>query len=320
MNEMDTIVYKTEIEELKEEIEYMMEENEKMQMNEGFSKASCSIQLPIFQNPLFLSGPGNTILSKFYSSYTPDLFRQCWLSPNINYPQICPNVNINSNVTSYLQKLIEPNLIKAFLYFGFSSNIFTNYNIPIGKRNPENESFLLFLNDFKKNLFTQNYGNFDGFAFYFINKYPSYTLLYQISIFIHQIGRYHLASSVGTIACNYRIPWEASALCIDKIYTLNELNFTFNIALMNNIYQTYTVWSSNPKNNKLTLLTFFLEYRSFFEILDYTKEVLTDVVLQFSYQSTKKEYCIKEYMKPKYYQECLRLYEIYKENKLRLSF
>ncbi len=285
--------------------------------------SNCSVGIPSFQTPILISGPSNAILGKYINSYTPDLFRKCWFVKDINIPDICPAIVINSQTYSFLQSLIDPKTIKGFLYFGFSSNIYTNFLIDTNNRRINEyiqEDYLNFLQKFKENLFTENYGNFDGFPFFFAKTYPSFTLMNQIFKFLYAISRYHTASLIGKIPCNYVMPWEASILCENRIQTINDLNFTFSISLMNNIYQIYNQWGSGAlKGENGTFIDFFVFYQNFFKVLDIAKEVFTDVVLEFSYKITKKEYCKKPYMSRQNFIHCKELYKLYRENKLRLQ-
>jgi len=314
-------------EELTNEIENVMIENEidNEMNNETFmySSSNCSTPIPSIQIPLILYTPANNIFAKYINSYTPDLFRKCWFVPNINIPDICPNININSKTISYIQDILPENIIKAFLYHGFSSNINDEF-FDLRKFKPNTfdyQEYIVYLNEIKKELFTENYGNFNGFGYFFTKRYPGYTLLNQISYFIFSINKFHNYSLNGKFPCNYTMPWEASILCENKIYTLNQLNFTFNIALMNNIYQLYNVWSGKNSSNQTINQKFdvFFNYRNFFQVLLYTQEVLRDVHLEYTYLTTQKEYCRKEYMNRQYFLKCVELFKQYKENKIRLS-
>ncbi len=304
---------------LEEEINKTLDEN----LEQGATSSNCSVGIPSFQTPILISGPSNAILGKYINSYTPDLFRQCWLVPGINIPDICPAIVINSQTFSFLQSLIDTKAIKGFLYFGFSSNIYTNFLVENNGRRVQEfiqEDYLSFLQSFKNNLFTENYGNFDGFPYFFSKKYPSFTLMNQLFKFIYEIQRYHTASLIGKIPCNYRMPWDASLLCQNKIQTINDLEFTFSISLMNNVYQIYNQWNSGGlKGLNGTFIDFFIFYQNFFKVLDIAKEVFSDVVLEFSYTITKKEYCRKPYMTIQNLNNCKELYKIYRENKIRLQ-
>jgi hypothetical protein len=287
---------------------------------ENYNSNNCStIENQPFV-PLLVNSPANTILAKYIGSYTPDLFRQCWLVPNIQLPDICPTVEINSILYTFSQKLIDKNTIKAFLYHGFSSNIYTNYIGDKEKRTPQYEDFIRFINHFQKELFTQNYGNFDSFGFYFMQKYPRYTLMHQLVNFIFEISRFHGASLNGKILCNYYLPWNASIICQAQIFTTNQLDLALSAPIMNNVYQLYNQWQCGALNGSNgTFVDLFFFYINLFVTLDIVKDVFRDIVQQFSYEITKKEFCPKPYMTKKAYLECAKLYQIYTDNKLRLQ-
>ncbi len=293
---------------------------------ENYNPNTCSKLVNTIFVPLLVNSPSNAILAKYIGSYTPDLFRQCWLSPNIELPFICPTVEINSLLYTFEQNLIEKDLIKGFLYHGFSSNIYTNYiaeNLYHKKApfpNASYQDFILFINHFQKELYTENYGNFESFGYYFIQKYPRYTLMNQLLQFIFEISRFHGASTTGKILCNYYLPWNASISCKSEIYTTNQLDLSLNAPIMNNVYQLYNQWQAGTLNNSSsTTIDIFYYYQNLFITLDIFKDVFRDVVLQFSYEITKKDFCPKPYMTKKAYLECAKLYQIYIDNKLRLQ-
>lgn len=308
--------------ELDDEIQKTFEANDV----QNYTPNNCSTLVNQPFVPLLVNSPSNTILAKYIGAYTPDLFRQCWLSPGIELPDLCPTVEINSILYTFDQKLIDKDTIKAFLYHGFSSNIYTNYiaeNLYQKKApypNAAYQDFILFINHFQKELYTENYGNFESFGYYFIQKYPRYTLMNQLLQFIFEISRFHGASTTGKILCNYYLPWNASLSCKAEIYTTNQLDLSLSPPIMNNVYQLYNQWQAGSlQGSNGTFVDIFFFYQNLFITLDIFKDVFRDVVLQFSYQITKKEYCPKPYMTKRAYLECAKLYQIYTDNKLRLQ-
>jgi hypothetical protein len=310
-------------EEILHEINHTLYENE-LYGTENNPLNSCSVQIPSFQRDVFLLGPYNVLLFRSLNSYVPDLFRVCWFIEGINVPDICPNITTTTETLSFNQKMINPTLIKSFLYFGFSSNILTNYNItvPYPKNNDYYRNLLDIFKNMDSNIIHENYENFDDFTGYFISKYPNYTLLYQISEFIYKINITYNYSISGKSGCNYFIPWEATFLCKGiQLLTINQLKYSLDQSLLINIYQLFYQWLSgtstlNIDDSAANRLIFF---QNFFEVLNYAREVFQDVVIEYSYKTTQKEYCKKEYMSPIYFQRCKELYQIYTQNKIRLG-
>lgn len=310
-------------EEILQDIDNTLQENQ-LYGNENDVFNSCSVQIPTFQKDIFLLGPYNVLLFRSLNSYVPDLFRVCWFTEGINVPDICPNITTPTQTLSYNQKTINSLLIKSFLYFGFSSNIYTNYNItvPYPRNNVYYENMLRVLKNLDSNLIHENYGNFDDFTGYFIRKYPDYTLLYQLSEFIYKINITYGYSVAGKSGCNYFIPWEATFLCKGtELLTINQLKYSLDKSLLVNIYQLFYQWLSGTStlNVDSSVSNRLIYFQNFFEVLNYAREVFQDVVIEYSYKMTQKEYCKKEYMSPVYFERCKQLYQIYIQNKIRLT-
>ncbi len=323
--EIDTMFYEMDLDE-------QIKETTNLEMVQQKNYVSdCSILIPSVQVNEYILGPYNSLLAKSLNTYIPDLFRKCWLTPGIGIPEICPTINNNNRTIFFNQELIDENILKAFVYFGFSSNIYENYGItvPIPKT-AQYSDFELFLKNFYKDLFTENYGNFYDFTNHFFQKYKFNSLFSQLIFFRYIINRAHENTTTGKVNCPYIIPWDATVTCRDfKLYTFQQLKYVFDITLLNNIYTLYNLWLGNVKNivtgkagvtNNRTRFAFTDYLQNFFITLLYTGQVFEDVVLEFSYTITKKCYCKRPYMTQEYYNKCLELYQIYIENKKRLSY
>lgn len=320
----------SELEKLRKEIEETLEQgdaewDEILLAFQKYTQGTCSIRIPPLQLPFSVFGPSNTLAAKYPNSYIPDLFRQCWLIKNIELQYLCPNIKEGPLVVSYLQKVIEDDIVKAFLYHGFSSDIFTNYSqMKIDPTSPLYTDYIIYLNEFERNIFTQNYGSYDNFAYYFFNKYPPYTLLQQLSFFLFVIFRAHNYSITGKVPCTYTVQWDATLVCAEgRVKTIRELGFFFDTPILNNIFETYNYWfSKNGQYRGISFLisAFLLRIGDFYQVLNLTKQVLRDVMLEFFYKQTQKTNCPQKYMSAAHYQECVRLYTIYTENKLKYQY
>lgn len=303
-------------------------------MIESLPDNSCSIRIPSFQVNGFIQGPYANLLIRSINSYTPDLFRLCWLSPVTGgIPYICPQLVLNKIRTiSFIQGIIDIDILKAFIYFGFSSNINTNYGVTV--KYPMNNTFYRNLASYMKsintNLYQENIDNFTDFTGYFYDKYPPYTLFAQLVNFVETINKAHNYSSVGNTICPYVIPWEATFSCVGtQIFNINQSGYQFNITLLNNVYALYYNWLGTRSDLGYgqfgsigggTLLSGLISqyYEIFFKVLAATSQVFEDIVIEFSYKITKKCYAKRPYMTQIYYDKCVELYKIYEDNKRRL--
>lgn len=293
--------------------------------------SSCSIALPSIQVNGFIQGPYANLLIRAINSYTPDLFRLCWLIPNTGVPYICPTLVLNKiRSFTFIQSIIDIDIIKAFLYFGFSSDINTNYKITVKypMNNEHYRNLAIYLKSVNQNLYQENIDNFTDFTGYFYAKYPPYTLFAQLVRFTVELSKAHSYSTAGNTLCPYVIPWQATFLCAGtQIFDIKQVNYQFNITLLNNIYALYYNWLGTTKTANINALendNLFEKYVSqyyvvFFKVLAATSEVFEDVIIEFSYKTTQKYYVKRPYMTQPYYDKCVELYKIYEANKINLS-
>ncbi len=186
------------------------------------------------------------------------------------------------------------------------------------------------MKNFNRNLYTENVGNFYDFTNFFFQKYKNNSIFSQLIYFRFIIDKAHQNTTTGKINCPYIIPWDATVTCRDFVlYSFSQLNYTFDITLLNNIYTLYNTWLGNVKTivtgvadipTSRTRFRFTDFVQNFFTVLLFTGQVFEDVVVEFSYKITKKCYCKRPYMTQQYYNKCLELYQIYIENKKRLSY
>ncbi len=317
---------------LKMEIDNLFEE---IDIDEEFKKAQnistsniilsdCSKLIPSLQINEYVIGPYNSLLIRSINTFVPDLFRVCWFVPGIGVPEICPTIDNIIRTIFFNQTLIDENLLKAFLYFGFSSDINTNYGITVpSPKSVDYYDLSLFLKNFYKNLFTEDIDNFYDFTNHFFQRYKNNTLLSQLIFFRFIINRAHENTTLGKVNCPYIVPWNATAVCRGfQLYDLKAINYTLDITLLNNIYTLFNTWLGNVQvlGTSVESGNTLLQYvQNFFLVLLYTGQVFEDIVVEFSYRITKKCYCKKPYMSLQYFQKCKELYQIYIENKKRLG-
>ena len=297
--------------------------------------------------------------SRFFDLYIPDLFRTYFTnsilsskSDIFNYlydNQRAPNeVTISPSSYEYtnevyIDTLIEPNLIKAFLYFGYSAENFnniTNFNENTIKLNNKDIFILnnLVSNGLTSNTLTQNEkniffnkSNINDFKNYLNEKYSVTTLFYQIINFFVLIQKsYNFLIESKEYIKEFNIQWEYSFN-----YNSNTKNILNNKILKSgnliDIRNSYIRYRSNTKNTNCEYLSqndgvdFNIQ---FFKILDYTLDVYTHVYQDFLYnyanpngaplytpKQSEKCYCKSEYMNDQYYNKTKQIYEIYLENK-----
>ena len=107
------------------------------EINLFFEKAvenRCSI-IYKYESPYTIIGNNFTSENNLfkYANIIPNIFRQCWVSKNINLiPNICPLFFYVSELLIFIPKIIEYKYIKSFFYFGFPNiidNILKNPDI-----------------------------------------------------------------------------------------------------------------------------------------------------------------------------------------------
>lgn len=307
---------------LLEEIDYVFAENddlEKIQYKTGGTQLSnCSLGIFTVQVNIFVIGPYNRLLIRSLNSFVPDLFRKCWYQKEASVPSICPLISIPPKTYLFFQFNISETLIKSFLYFGFSSDYKTNYNLtkPYPIKNIEFNLLYQFLNNFNNGIYSENWGNFTDFPVFFMSKYPEYTLIYQLVKFYSIISKAKAYSSRGLVGCFGTIEWEATFVCRGGTpLNLATYNPQLDVAFLRNVYDNYQTWLANYFQGRIVLSSFTQSFENFFLVLNYAREVFRDITQQFSYIATQKYYVQPEYMKPQYFQKCLELYQIYTENK-----
>ena len=178
----------------------------------------------------------------------PDIFRICFSIPPIifnkkqNFTLICPKIGIvggnnDFNFSSQrVQRLLPDNIIKAFFYFGYSSDL----NTDISFKNLEEQinNYILSKNN--------NPDKFYNVEYIFNTIYSQNTLIQQILSFSSTLKYIRNTEIDGTNFCNYKVGWLFSYYCYTR--QINKYNIFNNID--NNSIFSYS---------DLTLLNYVLD-------------------------------------------------------------
>ena len=148
----------------------------------------------------------------------PDIFRVCFSIPppifekNQNFSLICPKIGVVGQNTQFnlssqrIQRLLPDNIIYAFLYFGYSSNL--NKNIAFENLVEEINSYILSKNNNPEKYYDVEY--------IFNTIYTKDTLLQQILGFNSTLKYIRNPEIDGTNFCNFNIKWLFSYYCYTR--------------------------------------------------------------------------------------------------------
>ena len=304
-----------EIQRLKK-LENYYYENYNTKKTLGFS-GDCSTLENSRQREIFYYGETNISTFKRINAYVPDMFRRCWYDTILDTQKISPIYIFFANVYYYNQKLIDENIIKGYLYFGFKS-IATD-SISNGKATYDQYPLLTrYYKSFPEKLFVQNSGQFTNFPVYFYSKYQPNTIFFQLINFLLVLTESSDIYAVSKASCLYYFPWWAIVYGIFNDTTFlpdyfNAWQVGLNNNLLYNLNKLYVEWLG--ATNKTQFETDNnLNVDILFKVLTYTREVFTDVATEYFYEYSHKQYCKKEYMKPVYKNICDELYQIYVNN------
>lgn len=245
----------------------------------------------------------------------PNLFRLCFVQPQLYIPNICPVFDDKNRNTKYIPLLLDKKTIQSFLYYGFSTNIY-KYPPQTNISNTFLEDKLLpILNSKRKT----NYGFYSSATEIFSQIYPSDCLLIQVLEFNKAINAAINSFAKNSVIANYTIPWNATALCLcttgilsdtsifDSSKTLSRLDLisinNFNIADKTRYYGIST--DPNSKTTNIIL------NNSIYQIISYATQVYTDTLEQIEYFFLNKEYCLKPYMQSSNIPKLLQYYNNY---------
>jgi len=246
----------------------------------------------------------------------PNLFRQCFILNKIYIPNICPTFDYKGRTMKYIPLLIDNNLMKSFLYYGFSSNIYT-YTPPskdlIDAYLVSKLKSLLIAND-------KQYGFYTRADVIFFQIYPPDSLLVQILELNGLLLKGVYSFTYNTVAPQYNIPWNAVKGCICNDGIINNTiivpviaNLTrveyLSITNFNTFNKTKHYNTQNPALNTLY-------DNSIYTVITAALEVYQDVILQIQYFIQNKCYGLKSYMYPSNIPTLLESYKNYYNNQL----
>ena len=277
----------------------------------------------------------------------PDLFTQCMTRRNdtdaeklINLQHTCPIYSLSKNglndygnkiqslsIKTNYQKIIDPTIIKAFLYYNFTSDFTKDISkdIIIMPLDKHIEKYIY------ANRPPTNDSKFTSPLVIFSQIYSSDSLLVQLVEFSNKLKEIMPIDKNGTNICQYYIPWLFTYYCSgngnNPLLPYN--NFNTDKTLYGMEYSDLN-YLSNMKNSLRTLLlnigvyisdvtlTDLLLVSNIFNILDIALEVYNNVLEQISYILQKKTFIYPKYENPSYLLECINLYYNYTQNETYL--
>ena len=292
----------------------------------------------------------------FLSSYTfpsminmliPDLFTICMTSKYdtdaeklINLQNTCPIYSLSTtglndfgkqiqslSIKTNYQKTIEPNLIKGFLYYNFTSDFTKDISKTV--RTMPLEKYIekyIYINQP-----VTNDSKFTSPMTIFSQIYSPDSLLVQLVNFSNKLQEITPVTKNGTNVCEYYIPWLFTYYCVgnnnntllpynnfnsdktlyglqysDLIY-LSDMNSSLKTLLIN-----VGIYTSDSK------LTDILAVANIFKIIEIALEVYNNVLEQISYILQKKTFIYYEYENPIILFQCINLYYNYTQNETYL--
>ena len=294
--------------------------------------------------------------SRFSDLFVPDLFRTYYISEvhssisDLYYylydNQKAPNeINLTTGEYTnnvYIDPLIDSNILKAFIYFGYSA---TNFNEVLSFTDNKvhlnnNDIFLLNKLIYNNNNITllhteqeafHSEYNIGEFKNYIIKNYSSNTLFYQLINFMTLITKsYNSFIDSQSYIKQFTIQWEYSFNYNSSTGKINNNTILRSTDIIN-IYKQFIKFTTNTseENCEYTVNTSGIQFHyKFCQMLIYALQVYSDVYSEFLYNhlnvqgaplytesQSEKCYVKSEYMSESYYNRTKRYYETYLENK-----
>ena len=256
---------------------------------------NCSDLLYI-SSPYALIGTDNSVsINVKYGNIIPNLFRKCWCDfTPLPLPNACPVLYYSSINLVYKPIIIEENIIKAFLYYGFSDELIYP---------PETLSLYERLIKYKRNIKYINSSSYYDIISIIYNIFNKKSIFIKLFSFITYLNIIISRINDGKVSKNYVIPWYClnSCSCITGI--LNELtasNLINKLPLDNNDF----IFINN------LIIQNKIDYNIVL-IIKYAKEVFIDVYNQIFFFLTVKKYCNQPYMNKSLIPQLLEKYNNY---------
>lgn len=278
-----------------------LENNEIELLFKNLTNNKCSFPYNKIQIYNIIGTDNNTNNIVDYLYLIPNLYRECFVQESISIPSACPIFIYSSNVTYYVPYIIDINIIKSFLYFGFPSSV--RKHTPDSIENHINSNNIKnkiahFINS-KRNT---TYGSYTPAINYFSQLYSREGLFVElIELYNYSTYAYN-ANSKSTIIAPYTIPWNYTTGCtsvtgqIDKTNIVGNNQSVLTPTELTTIYSIFSnaIYLNNIKNKNTT--DGIIANNSIFNILNIAYEVYQDVLLQIQYFIENKTYCEKSYM------------------------
>jgi len=272
-----------------------------------------------------IGAPNNINDITSYTYLIPNLFRKCFLNKSVSVPSICPSFIYISSITFYYPFLIETNLMKSFLYFAFTTDIF--------KYNPENiqtyietgiKYRLNYINTITRNT---TYGSYTSASLIFNEIYPQESLIQQLCKLNTNIIAAEYALGKSKQFCSYQVPWNYTTECVcasgivssTDIFGNNSKSIT-SATLKNMFTLLYTNLFNSPtllQNTGITDVN--LLNNSIFYILQVSNKVYEDILIKIDFYTTNKYYCDKNYMAVSNLPLLYELYTNYYNNQIYVN-
>jgi hypothetical protein len=350
-NSIDEFINTFNNKKLISEISKVFDNNEIYNILEIDEPSECAKIYPTLQIP---KPVGVYFFETFTSLQTsnliiPDLFRSCFLLPPIIFQQspcglypscslgVCPSFNAAANglsINSY-QKLPPKNIIKAFLYFGYSSFFDTKSSF----NNLEDK-----IKAFKKNniVVSLKSDNIKGIFNTIFNKNSLIQSLIDLNNNLSFIRNYEID---GTNFCNYNLNWLFTYYCYQitptSLYTIfnsiiskqtttlsyadmTYLNYVIDNLIndFDNFLSTSTFFLDNNPNiqeNVFKELLIFISENNIKLLIDYALEVQTYIYGVIQSILNDKEYKREEYTTDIFYNMTETLYCNYVKNEVSIN-
>jgi hypothetical protein len=246
----------------------------------------------------------------------PNLFRQCFILDKVYFPNICPTFDYRGRTTKYIPLLINNNLIKSLLYYGFSTSIYT-YKPPPQDLKETYIPYKLKQLGITKDKPTGFYTRPD---FIFFQIFPADCLIVEILKLNGLLLRGVQSFTNNTVTYQYDIPWASIKACVCQDGILNN---TIVIPLIANLtrieYLSITNFNTYSKtkhyNTKNPVLTSLYD-NSIYTIISAAVEVYQDILVQIDYYLHGKCYVPESYMSPSNIPNLIETYTKYYNNQL----
>jgi hypothetical protein len=255
----------------------------------------------------------------------PNLFRKCYYKDKIEFPNVCPLYISQSFVRNYFPYLLEEELIKSYLYFNFPASYINKDKID------ENIKRIKNIENYIKTNTIINYGQ-DTTALQLLDIiYSDNSIIKNLFKFQNYIGLSNFAENEEKIINSFRIEWDITISCFsytnnpnDSYMFLNNTNESNNPesiidpSTANNIHDIYlsglnNFTAPNQVNDDGIVILF---YENIYTVLDYTTEVIRDILFQLDCLKLNKVYCKKPYMLDLNIPILLKLYNIFYNNQI----